>query len=183
MPNPRRPGRWHLSSPSARGKHRGGQESDRAGAAGPCAVRGQARRPGGGGVGGLGQRASEPTGSPENTMPRRWVAPGEAEAKKYVPTSLLEGLPPTPERISFKGKARRPAGRLWGSQGEVKGARVWGSSSENGLNRRSISKIKRYLLVDNVGCERKREVRMTPRSSILNLKTKYSQRAKYCEYT
>ena len=77
----------------------------------------------------------------------------------------------------------RPAGRLWGSQGEVKGARVWGSSSEKGLNPRSISKTKWYLLVDNVGCERKREVRMTPRSSILNLKTKYSQRAKYCEYT
>ena len=72
----------------------------------------------------------------------------------------------------------RPAGRLWGSQGEVKGA-----SSEKGLNPRSISKTKWYLLVDNVGCERKREVRMTPRSSMLNLKTKYSQRAKYCEYT
>lgn len=26
--------------------------------------------------------------------------------RNYVPTSLLEGLPPTPERISFKGKAR-----------------------------------------------------------------------------
>lgn len=80
----------------------------------------------------------------------------------------------------------RAAGRLQGSQGEVKGARVWGSSSEGrekGLNPRSISKIKWYLLVDNFGYERKREVRMTPRSSILNLKTKYSQRAKYCEYT
>ena len=103
-------------------------------------------------------------------------------------TSLLEGLPPTPERISFKGKARHEPGswKAAGVQGEVKGARVWGSSSEGrekGLNSRSISKIKWCLLVDNIGYERKREVRMTPRSSILNLKTKYSQRAKYCEYT
>lgn len=52
------------------------------------------------------------------------------------------------------------------------GTGIWGSRSEGrekGLNSRSISKIKWYLLVDNVGCERKREVRMTPRLSILNL--------------
>lgn len=66
----------------------------------------------------------------------------------------------------------RPAGRLRGSQGEMMGTEVSGSGSEGrekGLNSRSISKIKWYLLVDNVGCERKREVRMTPKSSILNL--------------
>lgn len=30
--------------------------------------------------------------------------------RNSVPTSLLEGLPPTPERISFKGKARNEPG-------------------------------------------------------------------------
>ena len=36
--------------------------------------------------------------------------------RNYVPTSLLEGLPPTPERISFKGKARNESA-CWKAEG------------------------------------------------------------------
>ena len=36
--------------------------------------------------------------------------------RNYVPTSLLEGLPPTPERISFKGKAKKESA-CWKAEG------------------------------------------------------------------
>lgn len=103
MPKAHRPGRWHMSSPSAKGKHRGGQESDRTGAAAPCGVWGLARRPAGGGDGGRGQRVSEPTGSPENTILRRWVAPGEEEAKELCANFSLGGTAPNPRENQLQG--------------------------------------------------------------------------------
>ena len=56
-----------------------------------------------GGDGGCGQRASEPTGSPENTMPRRWAAPGEAEAKELCADFSLGGTAPNPRENQLQG--------------------------------------------------------------------------------